>query len=221
MSSQMIQIVILAGIALFLVLQLRKVLGSRDGYEPTKPVNVGQDGASRSKNFEVIDGGGEDHDIAHFIGVETPDGRALAAMKRAEPDFTVSEFASGAKYAYELILMAFENGELDEVKDFLSEDVFNSFNGAVQTRKEQGLNIEANFVGISKTELMEAEFDEESKLAEITMRFSGELTSIVKNAEGQIVEGDANQMKRQRDIWTFARSMGGDDPNWQLVATEQ
>ena len=27
------------------------------------------------------------------------------------------------------------------------------------------------------------------------------------------------QVKRQKDIWTFARTMGSDDPNWQLVAT--
>lgn len=218
MSSQTIQIVILAGVALFLVLQLRKVLGTRDGFEP--PTKI-EPAGGRPKSFEVIDGGGEDHDIAHFIGVDTSDGRALAAMKRVEPNFTVSDFASGAKYAYELILMAFENGEMDEVKDFVSDEIYESFNGAVMARKEKGLNIEATFVGVSKTELMEATFDEETSQAEITMRFSGELTSVVKNASGDIVEGDPKAVKRQRDTWTFARGMGVDDPNWQLVATEQ
>jgi len=74
---------------------------------------------------------------------------------------------------------------------------------------------------ISKTELMEAEFDEETRMAEITMRFSGELTSVVKDSDGEIVEGDPKAVKRQRDTWTFARGMGVDDPNWQLIATEQ
>ena len=221
MSSQMIQIVILAGVALFLVLQLRKVLGTRDGFEPTQSEQPAPQSNGKARSFDVIDGGGEDHDIAHFIGVETPDGKALAAMKRAEPDFTVSNFASGAKYAYELILMAFENGDLSEVKDFLSPEVYDSFNGAIEARKDQGLQVEANFVGISKTELMEAEFDESTRMAEITMRFSGELTSVVKNLAGEIVEGDATTVKRQRDTWTFARGMGVDDPNWQLIATEQ
>ncbi len=220
MSSSMIQIVILAGVALFLVLQLRKVLGTRDGYEPPKSEGL-PPANGKARSFDVIDGGGEDHDIAHFIGVDTPDGKALAAMKRAEPDFTVADFASGAKYAYEMILMAFENGELDDVKDFVSEDVFTSFNGAIDARRAQGLTVEATFVGVSKTELMEAEFDEATRMAEITMRFSGELTSVVKDADGEIVEGDPNTVKRQRDTWTFARGMGVDDPNWQLIATEQ
>jgi predicted lipid-binding transport protein (Tim44 family) len=52
------------------------------------------------------------------------------------------------------------------------------------------------------------------------MRFVGELTSVVRNREGEIVEGDAKAIKRQKDTWVFARSMGGDDPNWQLVATD-
>ena len=222
MSSQMIQIVILAGVALFLVLQLRKVLGTRDGFEaPVVKEEDKHQANGRARNFDVIDGGGEDHDIAHFIGVETPDGKALAAMKRAEPDFTVSDFASGAKYAYELILMAFENGDMDEVKDFVSPDIYESFQAAIDARKEQGLSIEATFVGVSKTELMEAEFDETTRMAEITMRFSGELSSVVKNLAGEIVEGDAKEVKRQRDTWTFARGMGVDDPNWQLIATEQ
>ena len=46
-----------------------------------------------------------------------------------------------------------------------------------------------------------------------------ELTSVVRNAAGEIVEGDPHEIKRQRDVWTFARGMGADDPNWQLVAT--
>ena len=39
MGSQMIQIIILAAIALFLVLRLRNVLGTREGFEkPSEPV---------------------------------------------------------------------------------------------------------------------------------------------------------------------------------------
>ena len=221
MSSSMIQIVILAGVALFLVLQLRRVLGTRDGFEPPKQEGERAEPNGHARNFDVIDGGGEDHDIAHFIGVETSDGKALAAMKRVEPDFTVSDFASGAKYAYEMILMAFENGDLSEVKDFVSPEIFESFDGAIQARKDKGLHVEANFIGVSKTELMEAEFDEATRMAEITMRFSGEMTSVVKDSDGEIVEGDEKTVKRQRDTWTFARGMGVDDPNWQLIATEQ
>jgi len=34
-----------------------------------------------------------------------------------------------------------------------------------------------------------------------------------------VIEGNANEIKRQKDVWTFAHTMGTDDPNWRLVAT--
>ena len=45
------------------------------------------------------------------------------------------------------------------------------------------------------------------------------VTSVVRNAAGEIVEGNPNEIRRQRDVWTFARAMGSPDPNWQLSAT--
>ena len=44
-------------------------------------------------------------------------------------------------------------------------------------------------------------------------------TSANRIAAGEVVEGNLKEIKRQRDIWTFARTMGSADPNWQLVAT--
>ena len=51
------------------------------------------------------------------------------------------------------------------------------------------------------------------------VKFVAELTSVVRNREGEVVEGKADEIKRQRDVWTFSRKLGVDDPNWQLVAT--
>ena len=128
MGSQMIQIIILAGVALFLVLRLRNVLGTRDGFE--KPSDAADSQDRNGRNFEVIEGGGVDHDIADYIDLESESGKALAEMKRAEPPFSVGEFVQGAKQAYEMILMAFENGELEVLQQFLSADVYKGFAGA-------------------------------------------------------------------------------------------
>jgi predicted lipid-binding transport protein (Tim44 family) len=67
--------------------------------------------------------------------------------------------------------------------------------------------------------LQDAEFDRASGEAELTVRFASELTSVARNAAGDVVEGDPKEVRRQRDVWTFARKMGSNDPNWQLVAT--
>jgi len=118
-----------------------------------------------------------------------------------------------------MILMAFEKGDMDDIRGFLSEDVFEAFSGVVEARKKDGLSIEATFVGVRELALTKATFDQTSSVGEVTVKFVGELTSVVRDKAGDIIEGNASEIKRQRDVWTFSRKMGANDPNWQLVAT--
>ncbi|OED49468.1 preprotein translocase subunit Tim44 [Rhodobacteraceae bacterium (ex Bugula neritina AB1)] len=217
MESPVIQLLVLAGIAVFLILRLKSVLGTREGFE--KPPVPQSEARGRRPDLEVIDGG-PDRDITDYVEDGSPQARALAEMKRVEPSFHVQEFVQGARGAYEMILMGFEHGNLDEIQPFLAEDVFDSFVEAVAQREDQGLKIEAEFIGVRETTLADAQFDAQSGRAEITMRFVGELTSVVRDRGGDIVEGDPKAVKRQKDTWVFARAMGADDPNWQLVATD-
>lgn len=217
MNSSLIQLLVLAAIAVFLVMRLRNVLGTRDGYEP--PVErTGPTSTGPSRDFEVIEGG-PDPDIADHVDPDGRAGQAFAAMKRIESDFSVSEFQGGARQAYEMILMAFEGDDLETLKGFLSADVYESFASVIEERQSKGLKVDANFIGVRELKVADAMFDAANNEAEITMKFVGEITSCVKNADGEVIEGDPTTIKRQKDVWTFARIMGSDDPNWELVAT--
>ena len=220
MNSPLIQLLVLAGIAVFLILRLKSVLGTRDGFEgpPRSAAQDTPEPRSRRQDFEVIEGG-PDHDIVDHVPEDSDAAVALADMKRIEPSFSVTEFIGGAKGAYEWILMAFERGNLDEVAPFLSEDVYEAFSQVVASRQAQGFVIEAEFVGVRETALLDAAFDNATNRAEVTLRFVGELISVVKDQAGEIIEGKPGQSKRQKDAWTFERVMGSDDPNWRLVAT--
>jgi predicted lipid-binding transport protein (Tim44 family) len=217
MNSALIQLLVLAGIAIFLILKLRSVLGTREGFEKP-PIPLDEVRPRVKRDFEVIEGG-PDRDITDHVPDGSPAAKALAAMKMAEPGFAVTPFLQGARGAYEMILMAFERGDLSNVRPFLSADVEHSFTEAIEAREAQGLTVEANFIGLKEMALAEATFDRDTRTAEISVRYVGELTSVVRDKTGEIVEGNPKEIKRQRDVWTFARRMGTDDPNWQLVAT--
>lgn len=217
MSNAVIQIIVLAAIAIFLILRLKNVLGTREGYEePLPPVE--RPLPLERKSFEVIDGG-PDHDIIDHVPEGSDAAVALARMKRVEPGFSVATFLQGSRAAYEMILMAYEKGDLEPVRPFLAPEVFEAFEGAVATRKAKGLSVEAEFMGLRELVLTEAQFDEQSREAELTVRFGGELISVARDASGAVVEGDPRSPRKQRDSWTFARTMASADPNWQLVAT--
>ncbi|WP_374429396.1 Tim44/TimA family putative adaptor protein [Tabrizicola sp.] len=217
MNGSLIQLLVLAGIAIFLILKLRSVLGTRDGFEKP-PIPLDEVRPRVRRDFEVIEGG-PDRDITDHVPEGSDAARALAEMKKAEPSFTVGPFLQGARGAYEMILMAFEKGELDRIRPFLADDVEASFAEAIAAREAEGLTVEASFLGIKELVLHDATFAPDTRMAEITVRFVGEQNYVVRNKAGEIVEGSPREVKKSRDIWTFARQMGSDDPNWQLVAT--
>jgi predicted lipid-binding transport protein (Tim44 family) len=217
MNSSLIQLLVLAGIAVFLILRLRSVLGTREGFEKP-PVPRGAT-APKRPDFEVIEGG-PDRDIVDYVDEDSPAARALADMKRVEPSFSVAEFVHGSRGAYEMIVMGFERGELDDIQPFIAEDVFEAFVEVVAAREDQGLKVEAEFAGVREVKLVNAEFNSDTREAQITMRYVAELTSVVRDRAGEIVEGAPNIPRRQKDTWVFARTMGKDDPNWLLVATD-
>lgn len=217
MNNPLLQLLVLAGIAIFLILRLRSVLGTRSGYEPPQ---VEAPGPSRPR-FDVIEGRAEevDHDILDHAEAGSPTAKALAAMKAVEPSFGVMDFLNGAKAAYEMILMAFERGDLSEVRAFLSDPVADAFQSVIDARAAQGQTVTAQYIGTRETALAGAQYDPATGMAELTVRFVGELIAATRDAQGNVVEGDPKTPRKQRDIWTFARVMGQDDPNWQLVAT--
>jgi Uncharacterized protein conserved in bacteria len=222
MPTGVIELLILAAIAVFLLFRLRSVLGTKTGYEEQhnhrrapapepaerpapQPAPVAEEGVDRDS--EAAAEGNES--IAE----------TLAAMRRAEPGFSPTEFTQGARGAFEMILMAFEQGDLDTLRRFLAPDVLEGFESAIEERKAAGYTVDARFIGVREARIVDASFDGDTGEAEISVRFKGELITVVRDSEHRVVEGDPNDIRRETDVWTFARRMGSDDPNWQLVAT--
>lgn len=218
MNSPVLQLLVLAAIAVFLILRLKSVLGTRDGYE-APPMAAPRTGEPEPQ-FDAIEGG-PDMDIIDHAGEDTPAAQALARMKEIEPDFTVTEFLGGARAAYEMILMGFEHGNLEELRPLLTQEVYSNFEFVIDQREEQGLSIEADFIGLRELSFQNAYYDEATGEADVTVKFISELSLVVRNAEGEIVEGSETEVKRRKDVWTFTRTMGSEDLNWTLAATDE
>ncbi|MDO5603784.1 MAG: Tim44/TimA family putative adaptor protein [Paracoccus sp. (in: a-proteobacteria)] len=215
MSNPMIQLIVLAVIAIVLIYRLRGVLGTRDGFEPTQtqqPVEA---------DYDVMDEdqAADDEDLSDHVDPQSPAYAALVAMKQAEPSFSLGEFLGGAKFAYEMILVAFERGDLSEVRAFLTPEVARAFDSAIAARAESGHSVDVQFLGTREISLAVAEFNPSDNTAEVSVRFLGEMIVVTRDRDGNIVDGDPKKARKQRDTWTFERRMGSDDPNWRLVAT--
>lgn len=210
-NGGMVTLLILAAVTVFLVLRLKNVLGTKTGHEkPPEPV-FRSEPAEAPAPAEVIE--------TPEIESDDPMAATFAKMREIEPSFDPKGFADGAQKAYEMILMAFENGDKATLQKFLSPDVYQGFGEVIDDRANAGLAVDARFVGLREAKIVGARFDEEDQVAEVDMKFVGELVTVVRDKEHRIVEGDPNEIRREYDQWTFGRKMGSSDPNWLLIAT--
>ena len=219
----MIELLVLIALAAVVLYRLRAVIGTRTGHEGT-PDYIRRHEEARQREEAARPGPAVVPDeIDPDDEVEPPvtgDGaEALRRIREIEPDFDPHAFVDGARGAYEMILMAFEEGDRGTLRSLLAPDVYQAFESGIAAREERGLRVEARFIGVRGAEIEEVAFEPETRIADVTVRFVGELITAVHDAENRIVEGDPNEVRRQSDIWTFSREMGSVDPNWLLTGT--
>lgn len=218
MSYKLVEFIILFAIAAFVLYRLRSVIGTRTGYEPPSGAGVGQSGGAGASGPQVVEEEDEIEAAAlRTLDQETKD--ALGEIRRVEPDFALEEFLRGARSAYEMVLMAYEEGDRQTLQDLLTPDVYQAFEKVIASREEEGLSVEARFIGVRDLRVEAIRFDEDTAEADLTLRFVGEMITAVRDADNRVVEGDPNEIRRQTDVWTFSRVMGSPNPNWLLSAT--
>ena len=216
----MLQIFILAAVAIFLFWRLRAVLGSREGFEK----NIEDIKASKKviKSPDVIEQqaeAGPDDDIFDYVEENSKSAEVFKKMKDFDTEFSVNKFVSGAKMAYEIIIMAFEKGDTEKLGTLLEKKVLKSFKSVIEKRKKDGLVIEAKFIGMRDIRITDASFIEKTKVADITLSFKSEISTVVKDAKGSIIEGHPDEVKKQKDTWVFTKNLSEKSPIWLLKST--
>jgi predicted lipid-binding transport protein (Tim44 family) len=48
-----------------------------------------------------------------------------------------------------------------------------------------------------------------------------EQVNLLKNADGDIIEGDENYIQQISDVWTFEKSLDANVNNWMLCSTKK
>jgi predicted lipid-binding transport protein (Tim44 family) len=146
----------------------------------------------------------------------------LLEIAKLDTAFDPEAFLTGAGRAYEMIVSAFAEGNRRALKDLLSKDVYEGFSSAIADRESRGETLDQQFVGIKKSEIIEAEV--KNDVASVTVRFLSELISATRDKAGEVISGDAQKIKDVTDIWIFSRDVSSakalSNPNWRLVATQ-
>jgi len=189
-TSQFLDIIIFAMVAVFLGLRLRAVLGRRNPDQEPAPSGAQIVTLERPRAMELP---------------SDPLAAGLMRIKNAEASFDPDQFLIGAGLAFEMIVKAFAAGDLATLRPLLSEKVFADFKSAIEARGRETEDSRMELVRVVSTTFSDASLND--RVAEIAVRFVSEQRA----ADG--VES------RMIDLWRFARTIGSSDPNWRLVAT--
>ena len=226
--------IIFLALAVFIFLRLRSVLGQRTGRErpPYDPLSA-RDAVRGATNDNVValpgrpatDPGQKPVEAAEpaerWKGIAepgTPIAIGLDAVAKEDPSFDAKHFVAGARAAYEMIVMAFAEGDRRTLKNLLAREVYDGFEAAIRERENKGEKVETRFVSIDKSDITGAEV--RAHTAQITVRFVSQLVSATRDKSGNVIDGSPEKVTDVTDVWTFARDVSSRDPNWKLVATE-
>ena len=216
----MLQIFILAAVALFLFWRLRAVLGSREGFEKSlKDMKEPSDVKAIKNTIDQPNKNNPDDDICDYVEENSKSAEAFKKMKEFNGDFSVNKFVSGAKMAYEIILMAFEKGDIEKLGTLLEKKVFTSFKSVIDERKKNGFIVDAKFIGMRDIRIIDASFSSKTKVADVTLSFKSEITIVVKDKQGNLIEGHPDDIKKQKDTWVFTKNLSEKSPIWLLKST--
>lgn len=225
--------IIFLALAVFIFLRLRNVLGQRTGSE-RPPLDRSVRDVARGGNDNVVPLPGGIIDQAplapaaepvppadRWKGIAAPDSALASGLNEvagSDPSFDAQHFMSGAKGAYEMIVLAFAQGDRRALKDLLSPDVYEGFDAAIRGREQRGEKVETRFASIDKAELVSAGVRD--RAAQLTVRFISQMISVTRDKDGAVIDGNPEKLTDVTDVWTFARDVSSRDPNWKLVGTE-
>jgi predicted lipid-binding transport protein (Tim44 family) len=225
--------IIFLALAVVIFLRLRSVLGQRTGRErpPYDPYSArdavrgatndnvvtlpGRGGETVQKPAETSEPGERWKGIAESGSAAAA---GLDSIAREDKTFDAKHFIAGARAAYEMIVLAYAEGDRRTLKNLLSREVYEGFEAAIRERESKGETVETRFVSIDRSDIAGVEL--RGRTAQITVRFVSQLVSVTRDKSGSVIDGNPDKVTDVTDVWTFARDLSSRDPNWKLVATE-
>ena len=195
-------------IAAIVFLRLRSLLGTRP--ENAKVIVITKDKVSELIKIAKEEEKKEEQ-IIPLDGVDA----VLAEI----PDFNKAAFLRGAQRAFEVIIKAFAEGDTETLGALTSKKTFKKFCDIIDARKSEGQTAETDFIGMDKAEIIDAKLSKNT--AKIVVNFISEQVNLLKNADGEIIQGDENFVQTIDDVWTFERDLNKHSNIWLLSSTKK
>ena len=187
---QFFDLIIFAVIAVFIIYRLRSVLGKRTGFQK----NTNQQEFVKKETIP------DELKIPQLKENE----QKLEAVYKKVNSFNHKEFLEGAKKAFEIIITAFNKGDKSTLKNLVSKDVYNAFEGAINSGSN---NPNSQFYSLVIDGVEDAKVE------------GGKISIAVNFTSEQILSDNEDSVIKNKDTWVFEKPESSTGPAWLLVST--
>lgn len=208
-----VDIIFLTVLVVFIFTRLFTVLGTKDDDDGVV-INMSGEESKKEDSRKVAEAVSEDGKCLVYAQK-----KGETAEKKETDSFNKEAFLKGACQVFEMTLKAFSEGNLTAVKDLLSKKVYKAFSEALDLRKEKNMTSEVDFICFDKKEVKDVKYLEDK--VKVIVEFISEQINILRDADGNVVEGDENFVQKITDVWTFERLINANNSNWLLVSTKK
>jgi len=126
---------------------------------------------------------------------------------------TDESFLTMSKILFQKTVDSFAHAEKKDLKQLLTHSVYNSFENEIDNRVAKNEQLDFSLIGILSAKIIDKSNDYENVMVE----FITEQVNVLKNADGNVIEGDALHVAQMRDVWTFQKE---GKFNWLISSTK-
>jgi len=198
-------IVIFGVIAVFLILRLKNILGTKTDIDDQ---NINKE--QSSKKFSNI--------IPLEKNINETSPTEIQKILKVDPQFNVDDFLAGSETFFKMVLECFVNGNIDNIDVYTKPSVLKSFKNAINDRiQEKEIEI-IELSSIKKHEILSVNLTKTS--IKIKVLFETFQIRALMDKDKKIIDGDKDNEILVKDEWVFERKINTNNQNWVLIETK-
>ena len=132
---------------------------------------------------------------------------------KARTGWDEEAFLTSAKFVFQKVLAAFSTCDLKSLKQTLAPDVYQVFERDVLARQARKQKMDFTLICFDSAKVLQKSPNGD----EVTVRFQTEQINLLKDEQGQVIEGDSMSVSVMTDTWVFKQVS---KESWIIAATQ-
>lgn len=203
--------IILLIIVIFIFLALKSVLGRRTGNEKVFDSDLFKASSDNQNVIPLVDN--QDEPEIKHSDIEQYSNE-LKYISKYDKEFTLDHFKQGAKKAYEMVLVAFAEENVELLQGLLSDDISGEFINSIHKRKDEGNKLEYSLIKINSLDIMKIITSGSAITIEALISTKTESVISQQTKDDKIVK---HQNTKSKEIWSYHRNLSSSNPNWLVT----